>query len=65
MKIGDKIRILKDIWDDGQDHHPPCYLAKKDEVLIIRGFGVASIGVSHENVNGKFFWVYMGEYELL
>jgi hypothetical protein len=44
-----KIRITKDVWDDGQDHHPPVLLARKGEVLNVletsaRGYEVARNG---------------------
>lgn len=34
--VGQYVRLLKDLWDDGADHHPPGYLAHKDELLIVR-----------------------------
>ena len=43
------IRITKDIWDDGADHHPPRLLARRGEVLNVletseRGYEVARNG---------------------
>lgn len=29
------IRVTKDIWDDGADHHPPRLLASKGDVLNV------------------------------
>jgi hypothetical protein len=37
-KPGQQVKPLKDIWDDGQDHHPAGYLAHKGETLIVRAF---------------------------
>lgn len=47
-----KIRITKDIWDDGADHHPATLLAHKGDVLNVletftHGYEVAR--------NGRFF----------
>lgn len=30
-----RIRITKDVWDDGAGHHPPLLLARKGEVLNV------------------------------
>jgi len=35
-KPGDRVRMLKDVWDDGQDHHPPGYVAHKDEIVNVK-----------------------------
>ena len=63
-EIGDRVRLTKDIWDSGEDHHPPCYLAMKGEVLIVREIGtISSIGISHYGRNDNFFWVAKDEIE--
>lgn len=65
--LGDKVRLLKDIWDDGEDHHPPCYLAYKDEVLIVRRGQTTTSGVtivvSHEHRTDNGFVVTVNEVE--
>lgn len=67
--VGDKVRLLKNIWDCGADgHHPPYELAHKGEILIVRsGTGQSETGhlaVSHEHItDGRAFSVYAGEYE--
>lgn len=56
-----RVRLLIDIYDDGADHHPPGYIARKGEVVIVRT--VRAIGVSHEGVEGREFVVRYGEFE--
>lgn len=34
--VGGRVRLLKDIWDGGEDHHPPGWIAQSGEVLIIK-----------------------------
>ena len=36
IEIGQRVALLVDIWDDGQDHHPPGYPAQKGEILVVR-----------------------------
>lgn len=64
FQVGQRVRLLKDIWDDGQDHHPPGYIAHKGEVLIVRradGRGTFPVAVSHENVTDRSFGVALDE----
>lgn len=47
-----RIRITKDVWDDGADHHPPALLARSGAVLNVLeclpdGYEVAR--------NGRFY----------
>lgn len=35
-KPGDRVKMKTDVWDDGQDHHPPGYLAHSGEVVNVR-----------------------------
>lgn len=66
IAVGQKLKLLKDIYDDGADnHHPPGYIAFKNEVVIVRSTGRTCLAVSHENVTDKSFLVYAEEYELL
>ncbi len=66
MSVGDKIRLTESIWDDGcENHHPPCWLAMKGEILVVRRVGEKSLGVSHEEITNNSFSVYPGEYESL
>ena len=62
---GDKVRLLKNIWDNGEDHHPPGYLAYKGEVLIVRsGTGKSGVlAISHEHITNNAFTVTLDEVE--
>lgn len=67
-QIGQKVRLLKSIWDDGQDHHPPAYLAHKGEVLVVRAFDKGHehpVCISHEYIIDRSFRVALDEIELL
>lgn len=58
--VGQQVRLLKDIWDDGQDHHPPGYLALRGELLIVRKIDTGAelpFCVSHESVLDRSFRV--------
>ena len=63
---GSKVRLLRDIYDDGEDHHPPGYIAYSGEVVIVRSVGnidSESLVVAHEGNKGSFV-VYRGEFEI-
>lgn len=67
VAIGDRVRLTKSIWDDGEDHHPPGWLARAGEVLIVRTDQhpkTGRIAVSHEQVKGRSFWISSDEYEI-
>lgn len=63
--VGDKLVLTADIYDDGADHHPPCYIGIAGDIVIVRkihnGCGVY---VSHEDVTDNSFLVYEHEYRL-
>lgn len=64
--VGQRVRLLSDIWDDGQDHHPPGYLARRGEVLIVRGLDPGyehPILISHEPITDQSFRVALNEIE--
>lgn len=62
---GCKVRLTKDIYDDGEDHHPPGYIAWLDEVVIVKEvYGSGRIVVAHEGNTGGFF-VYPNEYKVV
>lgn len=66
IEIGSKVRLLKNIWDDGDDsHHPPGYLAMSGEVMVVRSVNPHSLSVSHAHITDRTFAVYEGEWELL
>lgn len=61
---GARVILLEDVWDDGQDHHPPGYLARRGEELIVRGYDPGHelpILVSHEEVTDQSFRVKSNE----
>jgi hypothetical protein len=60
---GDRVRLVKDIYDDGEDHHPPGYCARRDEIVIVRVVREKAIAVSHESVTDSAFVIYPGEFE--
>lgn len=63
--VGQKVKLLKDIFDDGADHHPPSYLARKGEVLIVRSIRPRTfpVYISHEHITDNSFGVALGEIE--
>ena len=61
--VGDKIRTLTSIWDDGADHHPPGYLANRGEVLVVRKIRERWLCVSHEDITDSSFCIHPGEWE--
>jgi hypothetical protein len=56
-----RVRLLKDIYDDGQDHHPPCYVGHKGDIVVIHS--VQTAVVSHDGT-GDGFIVHDGELDL-
>lgn len=61
--VGDRVRMLVDIWDDGEEHHPPGWLARKGEVLFVKAIsGDGGVSVAHEGNPGSFH-VHMAEFE--
>ena len=65
--LGDKVRLLKDIWEGEIDGLIPAgYLAREGEVLVVRrlgGIGPSSFGISHENRPDDYFIVFAEEVE--
>jgi hypothetical protein len=60
--VGGRVRLLSSIYDDGEDHHPPGYLAYHGEVLIVKEVRGDVLAVAHEGNPGAFT-IYPGEYE--
>lgn len=55
MTVGCKVRIIKDIWDDGQDHHPAGYIARIGEIVTVHEVRPNSCVCSHEGAGyGRF-----------
>lgn len=64
VSVGDQVQLTKSIWDDGEDHHPPGWLALAGEVLIVKAVRGDALAVAHEGADGAFL-VRPNEYELL
>ena len=60
--VGGRVRLLKPIYDDGEDHHPPGWIATAGEVLIVKEVRGEVLAVAHEGNPGAFT-IYPGEYE--
>lgn len=62
-KVDDRVKLLVDVWDDGADHHPPGYFARKGEVLIVRSVEPKTfpVYVSHEDVTDNVSGVRLDE----
>jgi hypothetical protein len=56
-----RIRITKDVWDDGADHHPPVLLARKGDVLNV----LATVGLHYEVARNGRFYVDQSECEVI
>jgi hypothetical protein len=58
------VRLTKDIFDDGEDHHPPGYLGRVGDTVEVRS--LVTIGVAHVGYVGPGqFIVRAGEFEAL
>lgn len=73
-EIGSSVRLLIDVWDDGADHHPPGYIARENEIVIVRGVSKTGgsdhsagwpIQVSHAEVTDNYFRVARHEIEIV
>lgn len=62
--VGNRIRLTKSIFDDGEDHHPPGWIAHCDEIVVIKEVRGDALAVAHEGATGAFM-VYPGEYEAI
>ena len=66
VSVGDHVKLTASIYDHGEDHHPPGWLAMKGEVLVVRaiiGGATGQLAVSHEDVTDNAFCIVRGEYE--
>lgn len=66
ISIGDRVKLLKSIWDDGEDHHPPRFLAAMGQVVVVKAVDAdLSLAVAHEDVtDNQSFAIYKDEYKL-
>lgn len=61
LRIGDKVKVNVTLKDDGEDHHPPCYIAYKGDIVIVKQILGTSLRVTHEG-NPGYFILRDGEY---
>ena len=65
MNIGQAIVLTKSIYDDGEDHHPPGYIAWEGETVVIRDIiSDRCIAVSHPHVLDNAFYVSPDEWKI-
>lgn len=54
LKIGDCVILTKSIYDDGDDYHPPGYLAKVNDIVTVKDIRNECISVMLRNNEGSF-----------
>lgn len=59
---GARVRLLKSIYDDGEDHNPSGWIASAGDVVIVKDVRGDVLAVAHEGNPGAFT-IYPGEYE--
>jgi hypothetical protein len=67
LQIGDKVRLVKDIWDDGADHHPARLIASAGENVFVDYIEINNTSLLvHSDIDSRIlFTVYLGEYIVL
>lgn len=53
-RIGDAIKVNVTLRDDGADHHPPCYIAHRGDIVYVKEIMGTSLRVAHEGNTGSF-----------
>ena len=62
-QIGDRVRIIESIYDDGQDWYPPGDLAFHGDILTVREvYPTGSLEVSHADIVDSTFIINSSEY---
>lgn len=66
IKIGDRIKLLSNIYEAACGEHPTLLYAKRDEEVIVRLIREDKnwIGVSHEDILDNYFYICPDEAEL-
>jgi hypothetical protein len=64
VAVGDRVILIASIYDDGEDHHPPGWIAYAGEEVIVKEVRGTALAVAHEGNKGAFM-VYPGEYQVL
>lgn len=67
ISIGDRVKLLQSIWDDGEDHQPPRFLASMGQEVVVKAVDAdLSLAVAHEDVTDhQCFAIYKDEYKLV
>ncbi len=60
---GDRVRITRGIYDDGQDHHPPGFIAVEGDIVTIIDKNNGGLLVNHSPHAKHGFYVYGSEVE--
>ncbi len=63
-RVGDIIRLTKDIHWDGEDCHPPGYIAKKGDIMQVRKLRGFDVIAAHTPLTQAMF-IEQGEYEFV
>jgi hypothetical protein len=63
-RVGDRIKVLKNIDWDGEDCHPPCTLAHKGDLMHVRKIRGYDVLACHNELDTKTMLVMKGEYEI-
>lgn len=59
----ERIQLTCAIYDDGEDHHPPGWLAQAGEILfVVKRYDSGKLAVTHDPESGQSFSVYPNEY---
>jgi len=61
IQIGSNVKLTKSIYDDGEDHHMPGWIAYIDEIVVVKNILRNRLAVAHEGNTGSFV-IYDGEY---
>lgn len=63
-RLGDRIKLLKDIEWDGEDCHPPCTLANKGDLMHVRRLRGYNVMACHHELDSNTMLIMQGEYEI-
>lgn len=61
FSVGQRLRVVRDVWDDGADCHPPGYVAREGDIVFVKRID-PFIHVAHAGATGSF-WVHSNEVE--
>jgi hypothetical protein len=64
-RIGDTIRITKDIYWDGEDCHPPGFIAYKGDTMYVKRLRGFNVMASHSVMESQTILVQQEEYEIV